>query len=229
MDIHQTEQRLKSLWIRIEKYCGKYLDVIRKFQDEMFVNGLSNNRALLYLNAIYSVSKITKKKLTDLTKEDIKEIVAEIERSNKAEWTKVKYKLTLKKFYQFADKLEWYSKEYPDRVKWIKSGARKSKLLRPIILTEDEVKRLFKAADRGREKAMCSFMYESGCRCPDELFHMKIGDVEFDEYGAKVKLTSGKVGTRTIRIISSVPYMKIWINEEHPDSFPHLEHFFMQS
>ncbi|MBU4124017.1 MAG: tyrosine-type recombinase/integrase [Nanoarchaeota archaeon] len=216
MDIHQTEQRLKTLWIRTEKYCVKDIDNIRKFQDEMFANGLSNNRALLYLNAIYSISKITEKKLADLTKDEIKEIVAEIERSNKAEWTKVKYKLTLKKFYQFVEKLEWYSKEYPDRVKWINSGARKSKLLRPIILTEDEVKRLFKAAERGREKAMCSFMYESGCRCPDELFHMKVGDVEFDEYGAKVKLTSGKVGTRNIRIISSVPYMKIWINEDHP-------------
>lgn len=214
MDIHQTEQRLKTLWIRIEKYCDKDISDIRRFQDEMFANGLSNNRVLLYLNAVYSISKITKKKLADMTKDDIKEIVAEIERSKKAEWTKVKYKLSIKKFYQFADKLEWYSKEYPDRVKWINSGARKSKLLRPIILTEDEVKRMFKAANRGREKAMVSFMYESGCRCPDELFHMKVGDVEFDEYGAKVKLTSGKVGTRTIRIISSIPYMKICLRRK---------------
>ncbi len=125
--------------------------------------------------------------------------------------------------YQFSNELEWNSKEYPECVKWITSSARKSKLIRPIILTEDEIKRMFKVADRGREKAMISFMYESGCRCPDELLHMKVSDVEFDEYGAKVKLTSGKVGSRTIRIIASVPSLKVWINEEHPD--PRLDNW----
>jgi integrase len=45
------------------------------------------------------------------------------------------------------------------------------------------------------EKALVSFMYESGCRCPDELLHMKVGDVEFNDCGAKVieRLTMKKL------------------------------------
>jgi integrase len=87
-------------------------------------------------------------------------------------------------------------------------------------LSKEEVLALFNACRGTREKALCSFMYESGCRSPDELLHMKVGDVEFDEYGAKVKLTSGKVGTRIIRVVSCVPHLKAWVNDEHPDPKP---------
>ena len=128
----------------------------------------------------------------------MKKIVAEIEKKNYAEWTKARYKLSIKKFFQFLAGLEWNSKEYPESVSWINSNPKKSKLPRPIILTKEEILSLFKACQGTREKVMCSFMYAYGCRCPDELLHMKIGDVEFVEYAAKVKLTSGKVGTRVI-------------------------------
>jgi len=52
---------------------------------------------------------------------------------------------------------------------------------------------------------------------------MKVSDVVFDDYGAKVKLHSGKVGSRVIRVISCVPHLKAWIETEHsnpkPDSY----------
>ena len=38
------------------------------------------------------------------------------------------------------------------------------------------------------EKALVSFMYESGCRCPDELLHMKVGDVEFNDGSSNRKI-----------------------------------------
>lgn len=63
-------------------------------------------------------------------------------------------------------------------------------------------------------------MYESGCRAPDELLHIMVGDVVFDDYGAKVKLHSGKVGSRVIRVISCVPHLKTWINSAHPEPSP---------
>ena len=46
---------------------------------------------------------------------------------------------------------------------------------------------------------------------------MKVGDVEFDEFGAKVKLTSGKVGQRTIRVVACIPRLKEWIDKKHPN------------
>ncbi len=219
MDIHDREKRLKLLWKRIEKNSSdENIAVLRRFQDELYANGLSVARILIYIEPLYLISKNLSKKLEDLGKDELKTIVAQIEKRNCSEWTKTRYKLAIKKFYSFLDGKEWNSKQYADKVIWLNTTVRKSKLKRPIILTNDEVLRIFNAARGTREKAMCSFMYESGCRCPDELLHMKIGDIEFDEYGAKVKLTSGKVGTRVIRVISCVPHLKTWVNEEHPSN-----------
>lgn len=219
MDIHNTEQKLKALWKRIEnEYTEKNQKIMREFQNEMYAHGLSPIRVLFYLSSVYVILRNSKKNAHELDMDDVKAIVAGIEKKRYAEWTKAKYKLSIKKFFQFLAGFEWNSQKYPESVSWINSNPKHSKLPRPIILTQEEVLKLFKACKGSREKAMCSFMYESGCRCPDELFHMKVGDVEFDEYGAKVKLTSGKVGTRVIRVVSCVPYLKTWINEEHPDA-----------
>jgi len=163
------------------------------------------------------ISKNTIKNFVDLDKDDLKKIISQVEKKNNSEWTKVRYKHAVKKFYSYLDGKDWNSKEYADKVKWINTNVRKSKLPRPVILTKDEILKLFTVCKGTREKAMCSFMYESGCRCPDELLHMKIGDIEFDDYGARVKLTSGKVGTRIIRVVSCVPHLKAWVNDEHPN------------
>lgn len=221
MDIHNNEQRLKKLWVRISEHCSKVDgEILGRFQDELYANGLSMARVLIYLGPLYMISKNAKKNLADLDKDDLKGIIGQIEKKDYSEWTKVRYKYAVKKFYTFLDGRDWNCKEYADKVKWIGATVRRSKLKRPVILSKEEVLGLFNACRGTREKALCSFMYESGCRSPDELLHMKVGDVEFDEYGAKVKLTSGKVGTRIIRVVSCVPHLKAWVNDEHPDPKP---------
>lgn len=216
MDIHKIEQRIKAQWDLIDKHCPKDKKILKKFEAEMYANGLSNNRVLFYLITIYVIAKKTNKPIQDLDIDDIKNVLADIEKSKYSEWTKSKYRIAIKKFYQWAEGYEWNSKEYPDKIKWVSTTTRKSKLKRPVILTKEEVLQLFRTAKGLRNKAMVSFMYETGCRCPDELLHMKISDIEFDEHGAKVKLTSGKVGDRKIRIVSCVPHLKKWI-ENHPN------------
>ena len=216
MDIHNNQGRLKKLWVRIDKYCSKAdVKILARFQDELYAHGLSTARIIIYLGPLYMVSKNARKGLAKLDKDDLKKIISKIEMKDYSEWTKVRYKYAIKKFYSWLDGIEWNTKEYSERVKWIGATVKRSRLGRPVILTKEEILKLFSVCKGTREKALCSFMYESGCRCPDELLHMKVGDVEFDDYGAKVKLTSGKVGTRVIRIVSCVPHLKAWINEEH--------------
>jgi integrase len=218
LDILKVKQRLETYSKIIEKLPERNREIILNFKKECYSRGLSDNRVLFYIYRLSVIARKCKKDLDKLTIEDIKELVADIERNNDyAEWTKACYKLAIKKFYQWLEKYEWESKEYPHKVKWIKTTARKERLRDPVILTKEEIIKLFNAAEGIREKALASFMYESGCRSPDELLHMKISDVVFDEYGAKVKLTSGKVGSRIIRVISCVPHLKAWIETEHPN------------
>lgn len=70
------------------------------------------------------------------------------------------------------------------------------------------------AADTQRDRAMVWVGYESGCR-PGELCGMRIGDVEFDRYGAQV-MVDGKTGERRIRLVESVPDLRLWLSM-HPE------------
>jgi hypothetical protein len=56
--------------------------------------------------------------------------------------------------------------------------------------------------------------YESGARA-GELMGLKIGDVEFDQFGAVLHLR-GKTGERMIRLVESVPDLRTWLSM-HPD------------
>jgi len=44
---------------------------------------------------------------------------------------------------------------------------------------------------------------------------MRIKDIFFDEYGAFIIIPEGKTGSRRVRLISSIHYLKNWI-ENHP-------------
>jgi len=83
------------------------------------------------------------------------------------------------------------------------------------LLNEDEVKIMIELADNARDKAIVAFLYESGCRI-GEFLNMHIKDVSFDKFGAIVHV-SGKTGSRDIRIVNCVPYLKEWIRY-HPDN-----------
>lgn len=219
IDIHNINTRLNCFLKRVDKLPERNRDMLLKFKAECYSQGLSNARVLFYISRITRIAEIYKKNFDEMDKDDLKKIVSDIEGNpNYKEWTKSGYKIALKKFFQFVSGLEWSSRDFPQMVKWIHSKARESKLEDPTILTKEEILKMFEAAEGIREKALVSFMYEGMPRCPDELFHMKCSDVVFDEYGAQVKLSSGKVGSRTIRVVSCVPYLKRWISEEHPNS-----------
>ncbi|MFH1229730.1 MAG: tyrosine-type recombinase/integrase [Candidatus Aenigmatarchaeota archaeon] len=220
LDIHKTESTLKSINIRIGILSESNKKNLTNFYSECLSRGISNNRTIFYLAKLLVIIKNTGRDLDSLDYEEIKNLVTTIE-SNKSykEWTKASYKIAIKKFYKWLE-FGWDSKVYPSKVSWIKARARKSKLDDPIVLTKEEVLRIFKAANGLREKALASFLYESGCRAPDELLNLRIKDVEFNDSGAKVRLHSGKVGYRTILVVSCVPHLKAWIENEHPSPKP---------
>ncbi len=211
--LHKTGKRLISCYKRVEKLeKEKDVELIFRFRDYCYANSLSDSRILFYLNKLVVISRMVEKSLDELEKEDIEKIVAKISRSYESEWTKHGFKTTIKKFYKW---LEGDGEDFPKKVKWIKPSPRKSKLRKPTILSKEEIKRIFDISEGILEKALSTFMYESGCRSPDELLNLSIGDVDILDNRAKVRLVSGKVGERRILLVSSVPYLKEWLNK-HP-------------
>jgi integrase/recombinase XerD len=138
-----------------------------------------------------------------LTREDMVEVIANLERSPLSAWTKHVYRVSLKTF------LVWAGKE--KEVAWIKTP--KPRTLPDEILTEQEISRLIDGALSLRDKALIACLYEGGFRI-SELGGIRMKDVEFDRYGALV-MVDGKTGMRRVRLIWSVPYLAQWL-EVHP-------------
>ena len=65
------------------------------------------------------------------------------------------------------------------------------------LLTEEEIQKMISSCANLRDRALVSVLYESGCRI-GEIGNLRIKDVLFDEYGAKIDVL-GKTGARRVR------------------------------
>ena len=65
------------------------------------------------------------------------------------------------------------------------------------IFTRDEVNKMIETAKTIRDKAIISFLYETGCR-PSEMLSVKLSNIKFTAYKGEVKVELfGKTGHRT--------------------------------
>jgi len=216
MDIHHYDRKLKSAirGIKEAKISKKNKSIILKFQDLCFSEGIGKAKITRYLYDLRKIALLLKKDFDKSDKEDIQGVVAKIEQIDYAYSTKRGFRIVLKKFYKWLRKTE---DSYPLEVKWIKTTAKIEKQRLPEdLLSEEDILNLIKNANKIRDKALISVLYESGCRI-GELATIKIKNVKFDGYGAKISVF-GKTGSRPVRIVMSAPYLLDWINKGHPDN-----------
>ena len=185
-------------------------DRIIRYHQQRIAEGLSLARQYKCINTLKLLSKILCKKFEDATKDDMVRLVAEIEQKPFSVWTKRDYKAILKKFYQWLFNFEG---EYPPLVKWIKKSNGSNSLKKSDLLTPEEVKKLVEVATTLRDKALILVLAESGRRI-GEILTLRIGDVEFDNMGARL-LVDGKTGRDYVRIIASAPTLATWL-DNHP-------------
>lgn len=168
-------------------------------------NGLTLGTKINHGYVLKSLAEFAGKPYKDVTKEELAEWLESL--NGKSDNTIRRYKASVKAFYKWLEG----SDDYPDRVKWIKYTIKKS--LPKNVPCELEIKKLISAADHPRDKALIFALYESGCRV-SEILGLKVGDINFDKYGAYF-VVDGKTGQRRIRLIDSVPDLQAWINK-HP-------------
>jgi integrase len=214
-DIHYRERKLKRLLERLKRskeVSAKNRSTLRDFYNYCCAEGLSTGRIEKLIRVLLKLSKWLKKDFEEAGKEDIIELVREVEGHDFADSTKYDYKVILKKFYKWLRNTEDH---YPEEVRWIKPKIKNKKRLPEELLTEDDVDRLVKRADNLRDKALILTLYESGCRI-GELATLQVKNIEFDRYGA-VLIVSGKTGDRRLRLVNSAPLLANWI-DNHPDA-----------
>lgn len=209
-DIHNFKRKLELALEHLDNspISKRNKELITKFHFECLSQGIKLGRIQKYVYTLKRIAGWLKKDFDSITVEDLKNIVAEIEKSTFTDWTKHDYKVCLKKFYR------WFKNDdNPKEIEWIKIRNIKNKKLPDDLLTEEDIKKLIDSASHPRDKTLISVLYETGCRI-GELASIRIKNITFDKYGAQIAL-HGKTGYRPVRVITSVPYIAEWLNK-HP-------------
>ncbi|KKG87790.1 tyrosine-type recombinase/integrase [Methanosarcina mazei] len=146
------------------------------------------------------ISWLGEREVTDKT---VLEYLRFLKPRNYTDSTLYQYRAILKKY------LSTFS---PEQAREIKLKVKRKEP--PIILTQAEIESLIEACRNPRDKALISFLYESGCR-KGELVSIKLEHVVFTEFGATVTIPQGKTGPRTIPVVYAASYLRQWV-ESHP-------------
>ena len=94
---------------------------------------------------------------------------------------------------------------------------KKSKKL-PIVLSKEEVKRLFDAADSEKKKLILMVLYATGLRV-SELINLKIKDIDFDE--GVIKVVGGKGKKDRVVTVSGklLQRLKEYVKTKSPEEY----------
>ncbi|SDQ40113.1 tyrosine-type recombinase/integrase [Natronobacterium texcoconense] len=151
-------------------------------------------------------------RLQGASEDELKQVLADLNRSDYAEATKHKFKGTIKKFY----KVENGGHEHPDKVDFFTVTKKKATpITRDDLFTEDERQRLFRNFSNTRDRAFTSVLYESAAR-PGELLECSISDFTSNGKGDFIFLEGSK-GTpdRNNQLVRSGRTLREWI-AQHP-------------
>lgn len=214
----QPFARLKVLGLHkvvTDKEIGqKNKEIIFKFLNHISPE-VSELRLSFYAHKLRKLAGWLKKDFDEVTEDDIRSLVTYLTKDQEQKYSKSTlhgYKVTLKRFYRW---LEGDDEEYPKKVKWIKSSGDIVRIKEPEeLLTPDEFMDLLRCAKTPRDKAMISFLYESGARV-SEMLSMKIRHLVFSENIMKATLPVSKTRPRIIPLVNCRGHLATWINY-HP-------------
>lgn len=211
VDINRTLQNLKDSQIRPEN-----VEAIRDFVNHCAAEGISEVRQARLTSALKSVLNNFAPEdflLREASEQELKKLIAGLNRSDYADSTKHTFKSAVKKFY----KVDNGGHEHPDKVQFfsVSSGEKSTSVTREDLFTEDELKRLFQSFTSTRDRALTMVLYESGAR-PGELLACNIADFTSNGKGDFIFLQGLKnTPDRTNQLVRSGRVVREWL-AQHP-------------
>ncbi|MFH1199683.1 MAG: site-specific integrase [Candidatus Micrarchaeota archaeon] len=188
--------------------CAENRKLAADFAQSQLAKGLSRVRIVKCVYCMRYLAKWLGKPFSEASKQDLVVLVSGLEGMEYSENSKYDFKIVLKMFFRW---LKGDGDTYPPEVAWLKPRLKnKAHKLPEELLSEEDVLNLARAATNPRDRAFVLILYESGCRI-GELISLKVKNVQFDQYGAVLRVT-GKTGDRRVRIISSAPALTAWLD-----------------
>ncbi len=180
-----------------EKKLSEYnKELIKKFRQELVVTGYSKRTLEIYLSYVEDFFCFINKNGDLADRSDVVGFLAYKKESSDAKGsTLALVHSALKYFYHVYLK----SKILED----IKKPKKSKKI--PIVLTQEEIRRLLSAIDKRRDRLIIEFIYSTGSRV-SEVVNLKVNQLEMDEGIATIR--GGKGDKDRIVILS-----RNWIKE----------------
>lgn len=182
------------------------LELIRAFDEECVMNGLSPRSRLHYAKQLRAAAALLGKPFGEATRADLKRVVAEYARGRSVKSVN-NLKVAVKRFYQW---LRGMDEGYPEEVRWMRPVPTRNRIRPEQLVTEEEFRRLLSACNNQRDRAILQLLREGGLR-PHELVGLRVGDVRRTGYGMLITV-DGKTGARTIPVIDAAPDLRLWLN-----------------
>jgi len=214
-DWHGYAERVAATEVCFRKsgLSSKNKDTLFRFERELVVKGLTKARVVKYLETLKRIGMWLAKDFETATRDDIIQVMENVEKANYSAWTRVSYRVITKRFYKWLLKTE---DGYPENVRWITTSCKRANiepLGRNKLLTENDIQTLLNHSCNLRDKALVSILWESGCRI-GEIATLHVRNITFDEYGAVLQV-NGKTGPRQVRIVNAASHLTLWLNT-HP-------------
>ncbi len=221
-DIHNVARKFENAIRNLKAHngvCPENKETILRFVEHCAADDLSVARRLFYLGHLTTIASILGgKPFPDTTRSDVERILVKVgERRNRFHepigvWARLAYRITCKVFWRWMRGLDDLD---PPETAWIKiRGSKENKLMPEDLLTKEEALRILQVATHPMHKAYATVEYEAGSR-PIEVLTLRLKDVEFDKYGAVIRVL-GKTGSRRMRLVLSAPALRNWL-DIHPN------------
>ena len=203
---------------RIERsgFGGRDKAVLKLFLNYLRSVGISDRRIKRYVDSLLAFGRyLGWHKLEDVDVARMRRFVTWCYQHYKP-WSRITVLSNVKSFYRWLFEGD---ERYERLVGWIRVRLKPNERDIPrVILSVEEVNKMASVAENPRDKAIILTLYELGCR-PEEFLNLRIGDVQWDKYGAIITV-KGKTGARRLRIISSAPALADWLNQHPSKSDP---------
>lgn len=160
----------KTLLERAKREVPGFADHITKFEEQITIKSYSPSTVFSYSRCIAQISLYCKKSPLNLDLDEINSYLYAMKKDRDMSETFFKHTVySLRFFYRIYD--------LDDRAIRLPSMKNKRKL--PVVFSQEELRRLFKAPQRLKQRVLLCLIYSAGLRV-SEVCKLKISDIDFD-------------------------------------------------
>lgn len=219
-DIHNRKSHFKTCRAKLKRdntISKQNREDIDAYLGYLLKQNKSTMTLYIRIQHLRRLALLFNKDFRDVTKEDVTQVIEELERRNYAPKTMQKWKVVLKTYFKWLYNCPRH--EYPEVVQDISTTIPK-RLIRQRynsadVVTREETQLIADQCNNLRDKAFVKMLYESGARS-GELLTVTIGNV-VDQDGCLWVTLFGKTGERTVPLKWCKRAVELWL-EVHPHS-----------